>query len=183
LAKKDERWPPAKVKAMRKELLAGATLQEIADRESVSKQRISQVVGKLNRPEPQYQQKVAKLFKAGKSDEQIAAKLGISLSYVQYLRQQSNLWRYRGPARKWTPELILKKAQEWYKKYGYSPMPTDWSPWLARKYGHAERVKRFYKLGAPHVSTVYKHFPTWHEMLEQAGLPFNVAGRPGQWKK
>jgi lambda repressor-like predicted transcriptional regulator len=46
----NKRWRPDKIDAMRKELLeSGATLRELAEREGVSPQRISQLVGKLNR--------------------------------------------------------------------------------------------------------------------------------------
>lgn len=42
-----KRWTPEKIESMRRELLNGATLPELAKREGVSHQRISQLVGRV----------------------------------------------------------------------------------------------------------------------------------------
>jgi len=46
----NKRWTEEKIESMRRELLNGATLPEVARREGVTHQRISQLVGRIRYP-------------------------------------------------------------------------------------------------------------------------------------
>ncbi len=167
-------WPAEKIEAMRKELLEdGATLQLIATREGVSRQWISQLVGRLDRPDAQdHREWVKFLAEIGRSDQEIAEATGLTVGTAQNLRLQvTSVRRSRGKKQKWTRELILQKAHEWYSRYGYTPTSIDWNPNAAIALGHCERAQRFHDFGAPYAKTVLDRFGSWLEMIRQSGLP------------
>jgi AraC-like DNA-binding protein len=93
-------WSPEQIEAMRKELIEdGATLQQIADREGKSRQRISQLVGPLKRREYDLRA-VAAGLRQNKSDTAIASDTGLSRTYVQQLRLSLGIKRSAGRPRK-----------------------------------------------------------------------------------
>ncbi|HEY5549967.1 MAG TPA: hypothetical protein VIK37_02075 [Candidatus Saccharimonadales bacterium] len=173
---------------MRKELLEeGKTLKEIGAREGVTAERIRQVVGNLNRENSRTkvrQEQVRVLAEAGKSDEEIAAKLGLGVRRVADLRVMSGIYRPAG-GKKWTSESILQKAREWHKHFGYTPAVADWHPAQAVRQGHLERVNRYYEFEAPPLRCVQKVFGSWSEMIRQSGLPPAPRGNAarGYWIK
>jgi Homing endonuclease associated repeat len=166
------RWTPEKVKAMRRELLEGGlTLKQVAERERVSVQQISKVVGRLDRSTAAERHKQVRLFvEAGKSDDEIAMTVGLSAQYVSLIRRRSGVSRPRGRRPDWTQEKIIEKARLWYEFYG-SLSASDWQPPRRMRISRPEMVNRFQDFGAPHVTTVIKRFGSWSEMLRQADLP------------
>ncbi len=191
---RSHRWPREKIEAMRKELLEdGMTLQEVADREGYSPQRISQIIGPLGRDRNwkirvrgrNNQERVRKLAEAGKSDKQIAAETGLSKSTIANHRLAAGIRRPHGN-KKHTAEHIIWCARKWAELFGYTPAATDWNPALAKSLGHLERAERCHKFraefGAPPVVIVQRLFGSWSEMIRQAELPpspigFDAIGR------
>lgn len=172
---------PEEIEAWRQELRKpGRTLQMIADREGISRQRVAQLVGKLHRRYPVGQtaderaEIVVELAVAARSDDEIAEETGVSVSTVRQYRRRAGIHR-PDPGKKWTPELIIEFAQKWYERFG-SLSSTDWSVSYLRIWGHEARLKRFYELGAPHSGTVLQYFPNWNTMLKKAGLPVSQHG-------
>lgn len=157
---------------MRQELLhEDLTLREVAEREGVSVQQISKLVGNLDRTRAaERQDQVRLLAKAGKSDADIALTVGLSTQYVGVLRRRSGFVRPPGRPPDWTREKIIEKAHLWYELYG-SLAASDWQPPRRMRLIHPEMVERFRDFGAPHVTTVIKRFGSWSEMLRQANLP------------
>lgn len=185
------KWSPGEITAMRAELDGGASLEEVGKKRGVTRQRVSQLVGNINRPSTWKSQaqgrqsatKVRLLLKTGLSDEQIVSQTDLSLGTVRKHRLNAGVHR-PNPLKKWTPESIIEFAQWWHQRFG-SLASTDWFPQRARKLGHTERVNRFYELGAPHIHSVQRYFGTWLEMKRQAGLPASPRGAAahGHWKK
>jgi len=187
------RRSPEQIEAMRTELLEGkVTFKELAVREGVSPQRISQLVGPLNHKitkvrRHRRQEAIATLVEAGHSDREIAYELGLSFHYVARLRREAGINRPMGriPRVRWTKEMILQKAKEWREHYGYTPGAMDWNPAQAISKGCPERAKRFHEFGAPRLDIVQKIFGSWSEMIRQSGLPPAPWGGAaiGYWKK
>lgn len=195
---RSRRWTLEKIAAMRQEIVEeGKTLQEIGEREGVSRERIRQLVGNVDeeksaRRKALRSEQVKRLFDAGLSDEQIIAQTGIPKTAVKKHRSASGL-RRPNPNQKWTPEKLIEFAQWWFNEFG-SLAVSDWCPPMARKLGHQERIDRFYELGAPNLTTVTRCFGSFSEMKRQAGLPaskrgFNAIGlhsdapkRVGTWR-
>lgn len=184
MPKKYRRWPPEKIEAMRQELAGGATLQQVGDREGVSRERIRQLVGNVggsgrHQRVLHNQEAVKQLAMAGRADEEIAVELSLSLGYARILRLRAGVRRPH-PRKKWSCELILQKALEWHESYGYTPAAVDWNPSMAIAMGHTERVKRFREFGAPHAGTVQQYFGSWSEMIRATNLPPAPTGYPGR---
>ena len=168
---------------MRDELMAGDTLSEIAVREESSSQRISQLVGPLNRPgtwkiearAKARRERVSELVAAGKTDEQIASDVELTLESVRRIRLEQGTKR-PNPRKKHSQESILACVRLWYETYHFTPVATDWAPWTAIKQGQPERAERFHEFqtrhGAPYANTAVKYFDgSWAEMIRRSGLP------------
>jgi predicted DNA-binding protein YlxM (UPF0122 family) len=86
----DRKWSSEKVAAIRRELLdedKPLKLKEIAQREGVSKQYISELVGPLNRYAARHE-RILKLYNSGKLDIEIAETIGLTRRIVRsHLRQ------------------------------------------------------------------------------------------------
>jgi hypothetical protein len=176
------RWTADKTEAMRRELLEeGLTLRQLAERERVSVQQISKVVGRLGRPtaEERHQQ-VRLLVETGRGDVEIALALGLTAEYVRRLRLRSGITRRPGRPPEWTREKVVEKARLWFGVNG-SLSASDWQPPRRMRMRRPEMVQTFQDFGAPHVTTVIKLFGSWSEMLRQANLPEGRASarRPG----
>lgn len=180
--------PPEEVAAIKEALNAEyKSLRQVARQYGISNQRIAQIAGPVDRQlgrREHKQQAVVSLFLDGLTDEQIGARLGISVTYVRELRCEAGLRRPH-PHKRWSEEKILEAARQFYLTYGYTPAATDWNPSAAKKAGQLERVVRFYQSGAPTVRVVLHYFPSWKEMIRQAGLPPAPHGGAaiGYWKR
>lgn len=173
---------PEEIAALRQELqLPGRTLQMIADREGISRQRLAQLVGPLNRRYPvgltarDRAEEVIQLATLGRNDEEILQETGLSFGTIRKYRTIAGI-RRANPQKKWTPESIIAFAKMWYECFG-SLNSTDWHAHQLRKWGHEERLKRFYALGAPHTGSVFQYFPSFNAMLKEAGLPLSNRSR------
>jgi transposase-like protein len=168
-------WSPEEIKAMRKEVLEdGTTIKQLAERNGVTHQRIQQLIGPLygqshrNRVDAKLNN-VIELIRLRKSDEEIAACLGISLGSTKMLRLRAGIHR-SNRLYKWTRAKVIAKALEWHERYGYTPSACDWNPSFLKNHGDLERSERFYESGAPHLNTVRRLFGNWSVMINETGL-------------
>jgi hypothetical protein len=171
-ASRGKKWTPERILAMRKELLRGkATLQQVADREGVSRQRISSLVGPLKRRKRRVPVGLIRdLALEGKNNRQITDALGLSRDTVRYHRGKLGIPAQSGPPLRWPPERIIKVAQTWYKHFG-SLNSTDWNPGYLKRKGDHKRLARYNKYRPPHSRRVMKRFGSWPKMMQAAGLP------------
>ncbi len=178
-----DKWSPEIQAAM---LLAiqqgGATQVEVGREYGISGERVRQLVGntgpsRRRKVRGQFTRaKVKELAEAGLDDRAIAAATGLGRRTVGEYRLEAGIIR-PNPNKRWTPELIIERAQWWYQQFG-SLSAADWFPEMAKKYGHTDRLIRYRLLRPPHCNTVRYYFGTWSEMKRQAGIPESPRGGP-----
>lgn len=194
--KKGTAWSPEEIEAMRRELLEGRkTLDEVAEREDVTRQRIAQLVGRLDRPNTWKQEtrkqvnlpRVSALLETGISDEEIASEVELAISTIRSYRTELG---FRRPNPRYhTARDTIRLARLWFEKYGFSPGAADWIPGLAKHMGHLERVTRLEEFSKmygrpPGNSAIQRLFGSWGELIHQAGLPPVPRGPRGfMWRK
>lgn len=81
---------------------------------------------------------------------------------------------------RWTPELVLERAQEWYARYRESPRSRDWAPWEAQARNPDADISRWAEGDWPSKATALRLFDgSWLKMLKAAGLPDPVRADNG----
>lgn len=180
---------PEDIAEMRRRLKVDkATLAEVGADYGISRQAVSNLVGKLNRRHPPgwtapskakaeaNRQLVERLARANKTDRQIAAETGLAESTVAFKRQQSNILHANRP----TPEHSLWCLHKWVELFAYVPAATDWMPHMARKLGHelrAQRCEQFRKkYNCPVVNTVSKQYGSWSGFIRAGGYVSRSCG-------
>lgn len=94
---------------------------------------------------------------------------GAESARVPYPRCQECSVEHR---RKWTPEVVVARIQEWARLYGDRPAQPDWNPWQARALGQEDRAQRFESANGywPGFTTLVDVFGSWNAAIEAAGL-------------
>ena len=189
-------WSPSpkEIEALRQEVLGNRlTYTQIGIRKGVTTEWVRQVlnlgnIASIRRQRlVENQENIRRLVEAGKSDKEIAAEMAVSTNLVVEFRLEHGL-RRPNPLRKHTRQSAINCALLWYKRYGYTPAATDWSPAQAKKVGQIERAERFLafraEFEAPLTSVVLGLFPSWSEFIRQTELPAPLAGPAGhgRWK-
>jgi DNA-binding CsgD family transcriptional regulator len=94
---------PEQIEAMRRELLEeGCTLQQIADREGITRQRVYQLVGPLRRGHSRMQdtrERIVALYEAGKSDVEISQIMDITKQTVRRHLRKAGISLLHGNAK------------------------------------------------------------------------------------
>jgi len=181
---RNRRWSSEEIEAMRKELLEeDKTLEEIGKREGVSRERIRQLVGNLdrgNRRSEAKRQKISQLLEAGLTDPEIAAEMNMKEGTIRKYRLSIGIRRPR-PQRH-TQEHAVWCAHKWQELYGFTPSSVDWKPRFAAYLGHQERVTRFREFqqafDCPTTPTIQDLFGTWLNFIHATGLPPAPRGYP-----
>jgi len=179
--KKGTPWPPEETEAIRSEVHEEKkTLQEIATRESVTRERIRQKVGNTGRRTTwknealalEHRAMILELVNKGYTDDEVAGMTNLSISTVRDHRYRAGIKRRH----RHSVESSIRYAQLWFKEYGFSPGAADWTASRAIKQGHLERAQRLEEFKQkydkpPSSTTVQRLFGSHAKLLRQAGLP------------
>jgi hypothetical protein len=150
----DLRHKPTRDDRIREQRAAGVPLRQIAEQERCSLSTVNRAVN------PAYAEQNRQGSKAAKARRTV--------------RCLTCAARHSGQAKKrWTPDVIAAKIQQWNRIYGNPPKMLDWNP--HRLDGH--RLLRFQTGDWPGFTTVVRAYGTWNTAIQAAGLQPRNPGR------